>query len=130
MPDIDIDFCYIRRKEVIEYVKRRYGEDHVAQIITFGTMAARGAVRDVGRALDLPFAEVDRIAKLIPTELGITLDKALQESADFRQAYEGSPATKKLIDLARDIEGMPRQSSTHAALMPSRPAAKIAVRPK
>lgn len=115
MPDIDIDFCYIRRKEVIEYVKRRYGEDHVAQIITFGTMAARGAVRDVGRALDLPFAEVDRIAKLIPTELGITLDKALQESADFRQAYEGSPATKKLIDLARDIEGMPRQSSTHAA---------------
>ena len=115
MPDIDVDFCYIRRKEVIEYVKKRYGEDHVAQIITFGTMAARGAVRDVGRVLDLPFAEVDRIAKLIPTELGITLDKALKESVDFRQAYEGSATTRKLIDLARDIEGMPRQSSTHAA---------------
>ena len=115
MPDIDVDFCYIRRKEVIEYVKQRYGEDHVAQIITFGTMAARGAVRDVGRVLDIPYVEVDRIAKLIPTELGITLDKALKDSADFRQAYEGSAVTRKLIDLARDIEGMPRQSSTHAA---------------
>lgn len=115
LPDIDVDFCYMRRKEVIEYVKRRYGDDHVAQIITFGTMAARGAVRDVGRVLDMPYAEVDRIAKLIPTELGITLDKALKDSADFRRAYEESAAVRKLIDLARDIEGLPRQSSTHAA---------------
>ncbi|MBO4852120.1 MAG: DNA polymerase III subunit alpha, partial [Schwartzia sp.] len=84
MPDIDVDFCYIRRKEVIEYVKERYGDDHVAQIITFGTMAARGSVRDVGRVLGLSYAEVDKVAKLIPTELGITLDKALKNSTDFR----------------------------------------------
>ena len=101
MPDIDVDFCYIRRKEVIEYVKQRYGEDHVAQIITFGTMAARGAVRDVGRVLDIPYVEVDRIAKLIPTELGITLDKALKDSADFRQAYEGSAVTRKPTQIGR-----------------------------
>ena len=115
MPDIDVDFCYMRRKEVIEYVKRRYGEDHVAQIITFGTMAARGAVRDVGRVLGRPYADVDKVAKLIPTELGITLDKALQESSEFRTLYEGSSSVRELIDYARDIEGLPRQSSTHAA---------------
>ncbi|MGN0941488.1 MAG: DNA polymerase III subunit alpha, partial [Selenomonadaceae bacterium] len=115
MPDIDVDFCYMRRKEVIEYVKRRYGEDHVAQIITFGTMAARGAVRDVGRVLGRPYADVDKVAKLIPTELGITLDKALQESSEFRMLYEGSSSVRELIDYARDIEGLPRQSSTHAA---------------
>ena len=115
MPDIDVDFCYIRRREVIEYVKKRYGDDHVAQIVTFGTMLARGAVRDVGRVLNLPYAEVDRVAKTIPMELGMTLDKALKESADFRQIYEESAASKRLIDLARKIEGLPRQSSTHAA---------------
>ncbi len=115
MPDIDIDFCYIRREEVIAYVKRRYGDDHVAQIVTFGTLAAKGAVRDVGRALNMPYADVDRVAKAIPTELGITLDKALKESADFRKMYEESEENRRLIDFARDVEGLPRHSSTHAA---------------
>ena len=115
MPDIDVDFCYIRRREVIEYVKKRYGDDHVAQIVTFGTMLARGAVRDVGRVLNLPYSEVDRVAKTIPMELGMTLDKALKESADFRQIYEENSTSKRLVDLARKIEGLPRQSSTHAA---------------
>ena len=115
MPDIDVDFCYIRRKEVIEYVKKRYGTDHVAQIITFGTMAARGAVRDVGRVLNMPYSEVDEVAKLIPTELGITLEKALNDSQDLKRKYESSSQIRRLIDLARAIEGLPRQSSTHAA---------------
>lgn len=115
MPDIDIDFCYIRRDEVIEYVKRRYGEDHVAQIITFGTMAAKGAIRDVGRVMDVPYAEVDKIAKLVPTELGITLDKALKNSSELRQKYQEDMQVRKLIDFAKDIEGLPRHSSTHAA---------------
>ena len=115
MPDIDVDFCYIRRKEVIDYVKRRYGDDHVAQIITFGTMAARGAVRDVGRVLGLSYADTDKVAKLIPTELGITLDKALKDSADFRKLYEADSGVRRMIDFARKIEGLPRQSSTHAA---------------
>ena len=115
MPDIDVDFCYQRRGEVIEYVKRRYGNDHVAQIITFGTMAAKGAVRDVGRALNMTYADVDSIAKLIPNELGITLDKAIESAADFRKVYEENPAAKKLIDIARQVEGLPRHSSTHAA---------------
>ena len=115
MPDIDVDFCYMRREEVIDYVKRRYGEDHVAQIVTFGTMAARGAVRDVGRALDMPYASVDKVAKLIPTELGITLDKALAESSELSTLYEGDAAVHRLLDFARDVEGLPRHSSTHAA---------------
>lgn len=115
MPDIDVDFCYLRRGEVIDYVKERYGEDHVAQIITFGTMLARGAVRDVGRALDLPYGDVDRIAKLIPTELGMTLDRAMKESAEFRQLYETSAEAKRVVDYARAVEGLPRHSSTHAA---------------
>ena len=115
MPDIDIDFCYIRRDEVIEYVKRRYGEDHVAQIITFGTMAAKGAIRDVGRVMNMSYAEVDKIAKLIPQELGMTLDKALKNSSEFRQLYENDEQVKKLVDFAKDIEGLPRHSSTHAA---------------
>lgn len=115
MPDIDVDFCYLRRGEVIDYVKERYGEDHVAQIITFGTMLARGAVRDVGRALDLPYGDVDRIAKLIPTELGMTLDKAMKESAEFRQLYETNAEAKRVVDYARAVEGLPRHSSTHAA---------------
>ena len=115
MPDIDIDFCYIRREEVIDYVKRRYGEDHVAQIATFGTMAAKGAIRDVGRVLNMPYAEVSRIAKLVPNALKMTLDKALKESQDFRSAYQESMEVRRLVDLARKIEGLPRHSSTHAA---------------
>lgn len=115
MPDIDIDFCYIRRDEVIEYVKRRYGDDHVAQIITFGTMAAKGAIRDVGRVMNMSYGEVDKIAKLVPQELGITLDKALKDSAELREFYQENMQVRRLIDYARDIEGMPRHSSTHAA---------------
>jgi len=115
MPDIDIDFCYIRREEVIEYVKRQYGADHVAQIITFGTMAAKGAIRDVGRALNMSYGEVDRIAKMIPTELGITLDKALKMNAELKAAYNEEEPVKRLIDFARDVEGLARHSSTHAA---------------
>jgi len=115
MPDIDIDFCYIRREEVIEYVKRQYGEDHVAQIITFGTMAAKGAIRDVGRVLNMSYGEVDLVAKLIPTELGITIDKALKQSSELQDIYKENPAVKRLLDFARDVEGLPRHSSTHAA---------------
>ena len=114
MPDIDIDFCYERREEVIDYVVSKYGEDHVAQIITFGTMMARLAIRDVGRVLNLPLAEVDRIAKLVPEELGVTLDKAMQ-TPELKQYYDSDPEIKQLLDLARGIEGMPRHASTHAA---------------
>ena len=115
MPDFDIDFCYVRRQEVIDYVIRKYGSDHVAQIITFGTMAARGAIRDVGRALAIPYAEVDSVAKLVPMELGVTLKKALLTSADLRKKYEENPKIKELIDMAQKLEGMPRHASTHAA---------------
>ncbi|MBR3458861.1 MAG: DNA polymerase III subunit alpha, partial [Selenomonadaceae bacterium] len=115
MPDIDVDFCYIRREEVIDYVKRRYGEDHVAQIVTFGTMAAKGAIRDVGRALSMSYADVDRVAKLVPNDLKMTLDRALKESADFRNAYAASPEVQRLVDMAKRVEGLPRHSSTHAA---------------
>ena len=115
MPDIDVDFCYIRRKEVIDYVKERYGYDHVAQIATFGTMAAKGAIRDVGRALGMSYAEVSEIAKLIPNELHITIDKALNGVADLKAMYETRPEVKRLIDLARKLEGLPRNASTHAA---------------
>ena len=115
MPDIDVDFCYIRRKEVIDYVKERYGYDHVAQIATFGTMAAKGALRDVGRALGMSFAEVSEIVKLIPNELHITIDKALKGVADLKAIYETRPEVKRLIDLARKLEGLPRNASTHAA---------------
>lgn len=115
MPDIDVDFCYIRREEVIDYVKERYGYDHVAQIVTFGTMAAKGAVRDVGRVLNMPYSQVSDVAKLIPAELKMTLDKALKESKDLRELYESDPDVKRLIDFARKVEGLPRHSSTHAA---------------
>ena len=123
MPDIDIDFCIRRRQEVIEYVNRKYGEDHVAQIVTFGTMAARGALRDVGRVLNFPYAEVDALAKLVPTTLHITLEESLKLSKQLREAYEGDPRVKKLIDTAMAIEGMPRNTSTHAAgvVITSRP---------
>ena len=115
MPDFDIDFCYVRRQEVIDYVIRKYGADHVAQIVTFGTMAARGAVRDVGRVLGLPYASVDEVAKLIPNELKITIDKALKMSPELRSLYETNENVEKLLNIARQVEGMPRHASTHAA---------------
>ena len=115
MPDIDIDFCYERRGEVIDYVTDKYGVDRVAQIITFGTMAARGAIRDVGRALDVPYSEVDKIAKLIPAELGMTIEKALNASIEFKDAYTKDEKLKELIDTAKAVEGMPRHVSVHAA---------------
>lgn len=114
-PDIDIDFCDVRRGEVIDYVVKRYGEDRVAQIITFGTMAARAAIRDVGRALEMGFGDVDRIAKLIPFGPGVTLEKALAESPDLTQAAEADARVRNLIDLARKVEGLPRHASVHAA---------------
>jgi DNA polymerase-3 subunit alpha len=115
MPDIDIDFCYERREEVIQYVIEKYGSDRVAQIATFGTMAARGAIRDVGRAINMPYGEVDYIAKQIPTEIGITIDRALEISKTLKTEYDENPETRQLIDLARAVEGLPRHTSTHAA---------------
>jgi DNA polymerase-3 subunit alpha len=115
MPDFDVDFCYERRQEVIDYVIEKYGKGRVAQIITFGTMAARGAIRDVGRALNIPYAQVDLIAKQIPFELGMTIERALEVSNDLKRLYEEDEAVKQLIDMSRAVEGMPRHSSTHAA---------------
>ncbi|MTI65654.1 MAG: DNA polymerase III subunit alpha [Firmicutes bacterium] len=115
MPDIDIDFCYERREEVIDYVVRKYGEEKVAQIVTFGTMAARGAIRDVGRALNLSYGEVDFIAKQIPMELGMTIKKALKVNNKFNEAYDEDEKVKELIDTAIAVEGLPRHTSTHAA---------------
>ena len=115
MPDIDIDFCYERRQEVIDYVYEKYGKDKVVQIVTFGTMAARMAVRDVGRAMDIPYAQVDRVAKMIPMELGITIEKALTHNPELRQAYEADEVTKNLIDMSMRLEGLPRHTSIHAA---------------
>ena len=115
MPDFDIDFCYVRRQEVIDYVIRKYGSDHVAQIVTFGTMAARAAVRDVGRVLGMPYNVVDEVAKAIPNELKITIDKALKHSDDLQRLYSSNEDVKKLLDYARQVEGMPRHASTHAA---------------
>jgi len=115
MPDIDVDFCFERRQEVIDYVFNKYGKDRVAQIITFGTMAARAAIRDVGRALDMSYAEVDVVAKMIPTQLGMTIDKALSISSELRESYQNDGRVKRLIDIARAVEGLPRHASTHAA---------------
>jgi len=115
MPDIDIDFCYERRGEVIDYVNEKYGSDHVAQIITFGTMAARLAIRDVARALDLPYSTADAVAKQIPTVIGMTIEKALESNPELKTMYESSPEIKELIDTARELEGLPRHTSTHAA---------------
>ena len=115
MPDIDIDFDDINRGRVISYVKERYGEDHVAQIATFGTMGAKGAIRDVGRVLEMSFSEVSAITKLVPAELNITLERALKESSDFRRLYEEDESVRRVIDLARRIEGLPRNISIHAA---------------
>lgn len=115
MPDFDIDFCYERRQEVIDYVVEKYGSDHVAQIITFGTMAARAAIRDVGRAMGVPYAEVDRTAKMVPAELGMTIEKALKQSDDLRAQYDANETVRRLLDTAKGLEGMPRHASTHAA---------------
>lgn len=115
MPDIDVDFCYERRQEVIDYVIRKYGEDHVAQIITFGTLAARAAIKDVGRALAMPYADVDRVSKMIPIELGITIKKALNMNPELLKAYNEEKDTRHLIDMSMKLEGLPRHSSTHAA---------------
>lgn len=115
MPDIDSDFCYERRQEVIDYVVEKYGKDNVSQIITFGTMAPRACIRDVGRAMNYTYAEVDRIAKMIPNMLGITIDKALEISPELKAAYDGEPRVQNLIDISKALEGLPRHSSTHAA---------------
>ena len=114
MPDIDIDFSDERREEVIDYVVDKYGKEHVAQIITFGTMAARAAVRDVGRALNVPFGDVDRAAKLIPNHLGISIAGAMEQSPRLKEQYETKPKVRELIDMAMKVEGMPRHASTHA----------------
>ena len=115
MPDIDIDFCVERRQEVIDYVSEKYGKDRVVQIVTFGTMAARGVIRDVGRVMDLPYAFVDNIAKQIPMELGITIDKALKMNPELKTLYEKDESVQKLIDMSRRLEGLPRHTSMHAA---------------
>ena len=114
MPDFDIDFCYERRPEVIDYVARKYGRDHVSQIITFGTMSARMVIRDVGRALNVPYAEADKLAKMVPMELHITIKKALEQNPEFKELYETDETTKNLLDIAMKLEGLPRQASTHA----------------
>ena len=115
MPDIDVDFCYERRQEVIDYVVRKYGKDQVVQIVTFGTLAAKGVVRDVGRVLDLPYAMCDSIAKMIPNDLGMTLDKALTANPDLKKLYNENEQVKYLIDMSKRLEGLPRHTSMHAA---------------
>ncbi len=115
MPDIDVDFCYERRQEVIDYVRRKYGDEKVVQIVTFGTLAARGVIRDVARALDMPYQRADQIAKMVPTELNITLDKALNMNPEFKNLYDSDPEVHYLIDMCRRLEGLPRHTSMHAA---------------
>ncbi len=115
MPDIDTDFCYERRDEVIEYVKEKYGNDHVAQIVTFGTMAAKAAIKDVGRVLEIPYNDVDLVSKLIPRKINITIEEALNEVEELRSLYKGNTKIRQLIDTAMQLEGMPRHASTHAA---------------
>ena len=114
MPDFDVDFCYERREEVIKYVTKKYGEDHVSQIITFGTLAAKNVIRSVGRVLDIPLQEVDKIAKMIPNELHITIDKALEENKELKNLYEENEIVHNLIDISKTLEGMPKNASTHA----------------
>lgn len=115
MPDFDVDFCDERREEVIEYVTRKYGADYVSQIITFGTLAAKNVIRSVGRALDISLQEVDKIAKLIPTkEHHITLERALETSRDLKNEYDSNETVKRLIDISKKLEGMPKNVSTHA----------------
>src|SRR5205814_10039794 len=116
MPDIDMDFCMNRRGEVIDYVTRKYGRENVAQIITFGTMAAKAAIKDVGRAMDVPYADVDRIAKMVPTTLNIKLENAIKESPALQQAYESDSQVRQLIDNAKKLEGLVRNAGVHAAV--------------
>ena len=127
MPDIDIDFCSVRRQEVIDYVSRKYGAEKVVQIVTFGTLAAKGVIRDVGRVMDLPYAYVDTLAKMIPNELNITIERALKVNPELRKMYETDPQVKELIDMSRRLEGLPRHASTHAAgvVICSRPAEEL-----
>ena len=127
MPDIDIDFCYERRQEVIDYVSRKYGSEKVVQIVTFGTMLAKGVIRDVGRVMDLPYAYVDSLAKMIPNELGITIDRALQINPEFRKQYDTDEQVRTLIDMSKRLEGLPRHTSMHAAgvVICSRPAEEL-----
>ena len=115
MPDFDVDFCYIRRQEVIDYVAAKYGSDHVAQIITFGTLGAKAVVRDVGRVMGLPYAKVDRVSKMIPFGLNVTLKDAIEENKELKSLIESDPTVKKLITNAMKLEGMPRHASMHAA---------------
>ncbi len=115
MPDIDIDFCMRRRGEVIDYVTQKYGRDNVAQIITFGTMAAKAALKDVGRAMDLPYGDVDRIAKLVPNQINIELEEALKQSAQLRSAIDSDERFKDMLEIAKRLEGLARHASTHAA---------------
>ncbi len=115
MPDIDIDFCMNRRGEVIDYVTQKYGRDNVAQIITFGTMAAKAAIKDVGRAMDIPYADVDRIAKMVPTQLNITLEQAIEDSPQLREAIEKDGQIRELFETAKKLEGLVRNSGVHAA---------------
>ena len=115
MPDIDIDFCIERRGEVIDYVREKYGEDNVAQIITFGTMKAKAVIRDVGRALNLSYADADRIAKAIPFELNMTIEKAMKMNPDLARMYDEDEAVRKVIDMSKKLEGLARHASTHAA---------------
>ncbi|MBR3057330.1 MAG: DNA polymerase III subunit alpha [Clostridiales bacterium] len=128
MPDFDVDFCYERRQEVIDYVTRKYGEDRVAQVITFGTLAAKACIRDVARALDVPYADSDRIAKMIPNSLGITIADALKNSSELKAEYDNSPVVKQVLDTAMLFEGMPRHASTHAAgvIISAKPLTEIA----
>ena len=114
MPDFDVDFSDERRQEVIDYVAKKYGQDHVSQIITFGTLSAKSVIRDVGRVLDVPYSEVDKIAKMIPFEIHMTIDKALEENRELKEQYENDETTKRIIDIAKGLEGMPRNASTHA----------------
>lgn len=127
MPDIDIDFCFERRQEVIDYVSRKYGSEKVVQIVTFGTLAAKGVIRDVGRVMDLPYAYVDSLAKMIPNELNITIDRALQINPELRKMYETDSQVKELIDMSKRLEGLPRHTSMHAAgvVICSRPAEEL-----
>src|SRR5262249_7851361 len=115
LPDIDIDFCMNRRGEVIEYVTRKYGREQVSQIITFGTMAARGVIRDTGRGMEMTYAEVDKIAKMVPTELHITLDKAMEQKPDLKNLVHADARVSDLMDVAKRLEGLARHASTHAA---------------
>ncbi len=114
MPDFDVDFCYEKRQKVIDYVSEKYGHDHVSQIITFGTMSARMVIRDVGRVLDYPYAETDKLAKMIPNEIHITISKAMVQNRELKELYETDEKIRNILNIAMALEGMPRQASTHA----------------